>query len=157
MQRDFNAEACWVNLRASLPNNEFDLVRWHKDQGYFEDNEKAYKLVFPIMGLPTRFAEAIDAERYDQLDKECGMNNTTNYNINPEEFKKEDIRIRTELMATVQEMQPPGSDQAVIYCVNNDKDSKIHSEPKIDNPRIFMQVLPGSEKQIGEWKKRAKN
>jgi hypothetical protein len=54
-------------------------------------------------------------------------------------------------MATVKEIEPPTSEQAVMYLVG-DKDAKVHSEPVMDKPRIFMQVLVGSKEQIDEWR-----
>ncbi|MDO8530361.1 MAG: hypothetical protein Q7S10_03095 [bacterium] len=150
-QKELNADSAWVNIRTSLPNNEYDIPRWHKDAGFFKDDEKAYKLVFNIKGAPTRFAQAVDPEGYDLLEQEDAINNSIYPDESSEEFKKENIRIRKGLMATVKEAEPPNNEQAVIYCVNNREDSKIHSEPKINEPRIFMQVLFGSEKQISEW------
>lgn len=28
-------EYFWITIRATLPNNEFDIPRWHKDGKYF--------------------------------------------------------------------------------------------------------------------------
>jgi len=156
VQKDFNAEYCWVNVRTFLPTNEYDIPRWHKDGGYFKSNEEFYKLVFPIKGSPTRFAKVLDAKRYEKLEREDAINNSIR-DENSEEFKKENIRIRKELMEVVEEIEPPSNEQGALYTVNNRQTSTIHSEPKMHGgSRIFMQVLPGPKEKIEEWENRSK-
>ena len=152
-QKDFNGESCWVNIRTTLPNNKYDIPRWHTDGRYFEHKpeEKVYKLVFTIKGSPTRFAEKTDSDNYDRIEGGYSDNYESNFKNNPEEYKKEDIRIRKELMSTVKEIDPPNNEQAVMYLVDS-KDAKVHSEPKMNEPRVFMQILVGSKDQINEWK-----
>src|SRR5205814_1705228 len=70
--KDFGKDSAWVNVRTTLPNNEFNIPRWHVDGGYFkhEPEDKVYKLVFTIKGPPTRFAEKQDTERFEKLMRE---------------------------------------------------------------------------------------
>ena len=48
------------------------------------------------------------------------------------------------------------SNQGLIFLVgkNNLGYSLLHSEPKIDTPRIFISILPGSKSEILELQKR---
>lgn len=41
--------------------------------------------------------------------------------------------------------------EAIIYLIG-DKDAAVHSEPPIHAPRIFVSILPGSKRQINEWR-----
>ena len=159
-KREFNAEWVWVNLRTTLPTHEYDLARWHKDGGYFQSDEEFYKFVFPIKGLPTRFAKVAEGKEaeYEKLQQEDGKNNTKLFNeeINEEEFERENTRIRKALILVVEEIESPGNEQAALYAVNNRQTSKIHSEPPMNNEngRIFLQVLPGPKEKIEEWQRR---
>ena len=162
MQKDFNKEAAWVMVRVTLPNNAFDIPRWHQDgyyikseEGTSESEEKEYKLVFTVKGAPTRFAEIIDAEKYKQLNKESMTNDRLNYDHNREKYYEEDIKIRKEFALAVKEIEPTGKDQATMYRVGGE-DAKVHSEPPMNTPRIFMSVVPGSSEQIEELKERYK-
>lgn len=153
MAQGLHKEASWVCVRTSLPSDEYDIPRWHTDHRYFKSEEPIYKLVFTIKELPTRFAEKIDIEKYRQAGAGYSRNYGLNFQNNPEEFKKEDMRIRKEIIPTVKEIGPFSKEQAVIYLVGN-KDAKVHSVPKIDQPRIFMSVVVGSFDEINEWKER---
>ena len=114
--------------------------------------EKTYKLVMTIKGVLTRFGEKINPEKFEQLIKES----SNNYELNqddPEAFGKEDIRIRKELDSVIKEIKPSKEGEAVYYLVGHEN-AKIHSEPKIDKPRIFMSVVVGSNDQVSELKER---
>jgi len=156
MIKDFDAESAWVMLRSFLPNDKFKIPRWHKDGSYFASKERVYKLIFSIKGAPTRLGEATDAEKFEQLEKE-GLENLVTNRIsgdNPKKFEDEDIRIRKELASVVKEIEPLEVGHAAMYLIG-DKDAVIHSEPLIDEPRIFMSVIVGSQDQINEWKEKS--
>ena len=156
MIKDFDAESAWVMLRSFLPNDEYKLPRWHKDGRYFASKERVYKLIFSIKGAPTRLGKATDAEKFEQLEKESSENFVTNRisSDNPKKFEDEGIRIRKELELVVKEIEPLEVGHAAMYLIG-DKDAVIHSEPLIDEPRIFMSVIVGSQDQINEWKEKS--
>lgn len=159
MQKDFNQEAAWVMVRVTIPNNEFDIPRWHQDGAYLRSKEgrfqSGYKLVFTVKGAPTRFAEITDAERYRQLDEESTTNHRLHYDSNQKKYNEEDLRIRNkpDWEIAVKETGPISKVQAVIYFVGH-KDAKVHSEPPMETPRIFMSVVTGSLEQIEEFGER---
>lgn len=150
MVEGFDKEAAWVMVRVSLPNDEFEIPRPHPDGRYFKSLEKVYKLVATLKGAHTLFAKKADEEKWNQLMVEHNENYNKNEG-NEEEFKKEDLRIRKELMKVVEPMNIVKDGQGVVYLVGN-KDAVIHSEPHITEPRIFLAVLPGSKEEIKEWK-----
>lgn len=153
--KDFEKESAWVMVRTSLPNNDFDVPRWHPDGKYFkpfDSEDKTYKLVMTIKGALTRFGEKINSEKFEQLMKESSNNYELNHD-NSEMFEKEDIRIRKEIDSVIREIKPSRDGEAVYYLVG-DENAKIHSEPKIDSPRIFMSVVAGSSDQVSELKER---
>src|SRR3989344_2076223 len=138
MVSGFDEEAAWVMVRVSLPNDEFQTPRWHPDGSYYYDNEgrraPAYKLVATLKGHQTLFAEKIDAEKFGKT------------------LTGEDtIETRKELAKLVKPINIVKDGQGVVYLVGH-KDAVIHSEPNITDSRIFIAVLPGSGKQLKEWK-----
>lgn len=144
--QDLRGEAVWVALRSSLPNDLFNTPRWHADGKYFPPaqlGEKSYKLVMAIKGLPTRFAEVQDAQRFAELAEE----QSANYASDSEDSQENDLRIRKELDLVVSERKPLMPGEAAYYLVG-DEEAKVHSEPKADQPRIFLSVVVGSAEQI---------
>lgn len=160
VQQDFNEESSWLMVRVTLANTEFDIPRWHQDgyyvrskEGDFKPNEKAYKLVFNVKGAPTRFAEIRNSEKYQRLEEERKRNYLLNYNTDHKKFEEEDLAIRKKLPSAVEETPAISANQAVIYRVGGE-DAKVHSEPPIHTPRIFMAALSSSVQQIEEFKER---
>lgn len=151
MTQALGKEAAWISVRVSLPNDVFDIPRWHPDGKYFTSSEKTYKLVATLKGAQTLFGRIIDPETYRTLVTQEQENSRANEN-NREAFEKEDLRIRGEIMKVVVPMAAPSREQATAYLVGDD-DAVIHSEPSIKEPRIFISVLPGSKEQIEEWRK----
>jgi hypothetical protein len=146
----FEAEAAWVCVRASLPSDEFDTPRWHTDQKYFTADGRIYKTIFTVKGPPTRFARVVDAREHKRIKEKYTRDFFLKLRNNPEAVKEEDLRMRRELMATVEELPSFGRERAVIYLVG-DEEAKVHSVPVLSEPRLFMQVLNGSHGQIDEW------
>jgi hypothetical protein len=150
MLKNFDAESAWVTLRTSLPNDAFDTPRWHSDGAYFDSDVKVYKKVLTVKGAQTLFAEITDKDEFDRLQVELNENEQ-NLEVDPDKHQEEDLRIRVELMKTVTEINPSKSGESVIYLVG-DEDSVVHSEPPVNEPRVFISVLVGTKVQIDQWR-----
>ncbi|MSU60323.1 MAG: hypothetical protein EXS52_00190 [Candidatus Staskawiczbacteria bacterium] len=92
----------------------------------------------------------MDAEKFEELEKQGMANYDLHYKSDRKKYEEDEVRIRKELALVVREIDPPNNEQAVLYLVG-DKDAKVHAEPKMEEPRIFIQVLAGSKEQIEEW------
>ncbi len=143
-------EALCVTVRSTIPHSYNDVPRWHSDGTYFtqEDDEKVYKMVFPIFGANTLFGETLDKDRYEELLVESYKNDEINSD-NPEIWDVEDLKIRKELDVVVQRLPDAGIEKASVFLVGHEE-AVIHSEPAISIPRIFVAVLVGSKAQIAE-------
>ncbi len=148
-QVGLKGESTWTMVRVSLPNNDFEIPRWHPDGKYYHSISKQYKLVATVKGAQTRFANAINQKEVTKLQQQESENYDKNAS-NPELFNTEDIRIRTELAEAVREKEIGIQGQAVIYLVGEDH-AVLHSEPHITESRIFFAVLPGSNEEISQW------
>ena len=49
----FEKEYYWIDIRVSLPNNDFDIPRWHKDGQFFRLNKKSPKFATILKGPGT--------------------------------------------------------------------------------------------------------
>jgi hypothetical protein len=148
--KDFGKESAWVAIRVLLPTHEFDIPRWHIDARNLQSlksETKVYKLILTIKGSPTIFGETSNPGKFKQLTEENLKNYELNHDSDFELFKKEDIRIRMELDSLVKKIDKYEMKEAMYYLVANE-DATIHSEPKIDEPRIVMSVVPGSNEQM---------
>ena len=160
MRADFKQDAVWLTVRTSLPNTEFHIPRWHQDGDFLSDQNgnplsEEYKLVFTLKGAQTRFAEIINTERFEHYQTEEDANNTDlqNSTIDPVLYQEKELALRKNLMNTVQETFPAQDGQATIYRVGGNQ-GKVHSEPEINESRIFMSVIVGSAVQITELRTR---
>jgi hypothetical protein len=143
-------EALSVTVRFSLPHPYNDVPRWHNDGTYFTqaDDEKVYKMVFPVIGANTLFGEVSDKDKYDSLLEESYRNDQMNLD-NPDIWNAEDLRIRNELDTVVQKCPDVGEEKTSVFLVGHEE-AVIHSEPAVSAPRIFVTVLGGSKAQIEE-------
>ena len=151
----FDEVSAWTMVRVIMPTEDFNIQRWHADGSYFKSSKKVYKLVMSLLGPQTLFGRINNLEKYKSLTKESGKNVQDNIldNNNPNKFKEEDLRIRKELLKIVEPIKSCEKRNAGIYLVGDDN-AVVHSEPKIDTPRLFISVLPGSKEQINEWRDR---
>ena len=49
----FEKDYYWIDIRITLPNNDFDIPRWHKDGRFFRDNKKSPKFGTILKGPGT--------------------------------------------------------------------------------------------------------
>lgn len=125
----------WVALRASQQNSDFDLARWHVDGYYYQPYFGQYKFAFTFKGPGTKFYKLPKQmrEKFTALLQEG----------NRQKLSK--LLYDSRLVMQAQ------SDQGTVFIVGADN-AAVHSEPPINEERLFMSVLPGSKEQIAEWK-----
>ncbi len=143
LAQHFDTKFVWIDSKSMLPNDYFITPRWHTDAKFYNPLT-AYKLVMAIKGPQTRFGSTAEFEKFVQL----------SIDENKEKHgSEEDIRIRKELDLIVNEVQMPSKENPTLYLVSSD-DAYIHSEPHIDEERIFIAIVAGTEDEINEWSNR---
>jgi hypothetical protein len=155
----FDMDHFWITIRASVPNNYFDIPRWHHDGTYFSNVDNQAKFAFVLKGPGTLFIKK-------------SKKVIESYNKIQDKFTKEkneivDIKLRTtlEFQRNINEKYRPifakelskykirqvKNNEGVIFWGGKDINSKaLHSEPKFDQPRLFISILPGSKEMITE-------
>ena len=119
-------EYFWLNIRISYKDPSFDLERWHTDGKYFMNDEKFQsKFIMVFTGVGTLVLDDNIEER------EFFNNNINNREELSDKFKKSKINQLT-------------NDQGLIIISQR----TIHSEPKKDSFRMFMQIIPATKEDI---------
>lgn len=124
-------ESGYVILRASTPNGEFDLPRWHEDGAFYRTKPIEYKFATVLKGPLTLFCLP-----NPQL-RELVCNTNQNNRIKCSELLKNEPVIQG------------NQGQGVFFKVGDgNKNSAMHSEPKIDSERLFFSFVPANLKEI---------
>ena len=161
-----NDNYVWIDIRISLPNNNFDIPRWHMDGKFFINSERETqtKFITTLKGNGTLLVD-LNKEKRKEFDNiyDTYLNKKRNiFNLeekDKDEYKKQINKILNEerianyeLMKDEKYIQMT-NDQGLIFVVGNDK-STIHSEPPIQSNRMFFSILVGNKEEIEDLKKR---
>ena len=160
----FNTNFIWLTIRISLPNNNFDLKRWHKDGPFFVDPPQRidqYKFVSILKGPGTLFMK--DSKQINEIYENNILERRAEFEKTNVEQSFDDeitLKYRKKLANKLKKFKynQLKNDEGLIFrtgCYDTELDNGVlHSEPKIDSSRFFISILPGTEKEINELIKR---
>jgi hypothetical protein len=127
-------ESCWVFLRASTPNDRYDLARWHMDGHYYNPVKDViqYKFVLTLKGPSTLFypipRESIELRRVIWR------------NMNNRQFMTE--------LCDVTKIATPQKGQGAFFIAGNSFLAAVHSEPPIHESRLFFSITPCNQDEL---------
>ncbi|KAH6847619.1 hypothetical protein B0I37DRAFT_375484 [Chaetomium sp. MPI-CAGE-AT-0009] len=135
----------WLTVRASRPTPDFDIPRWHADDDFFEparsdDARGRWKLCATLQGPGTLFAaDGVRARRVLREAKErAGRGERERPHVCP--------GVRCVACGRTSE---------VVREEVGGREGAVHSEPRIDCDRVFVNVVPGTEEELrglmGRW------
>jgi hypothetical protein len=75
--------------------------------------------------------------------------------LNDEQWQM-DIRMKQNVIFARKKVKQLQNNEGLIFIVGNTKKALIHSGPPMTEERIFISILPGTEKQIENLKKKRK-
>lgn len=136
----FDTEHAWVEIKTFFPNDTFLIPRWHTDNKFFVPHT-AYKLVWAAKGAQTLFGYTNNADEFSRL---------TALEIAAGHGTRGNIEARKELNSIVTELLTREEGQAVLYQ-SGGPTPVVHSEPPINESRIFIAIVPGTEDEIRLW------
>ena len=150
-----DVDSIWLTIRA-IPSavSYYDIPRWHFD-GKFYDSDSAYqlKLAGVLKGPATLFKENTKEMRNVFVPIFEEHIRSPEYKNRDKEKDLERRKIMDEKIREFNTMTPK-ENQVVIFVVGNKERDAIHSEPKIDGPRIFFSIVAGNKDQIKEMANR---
>jgi hypothetical protein len=160
----FKTETAIVILRASLPNNQFAIPRWHTDGNYFGDQQGTQcKAAVTLKGPCTLFYNIPKEKRQDFAHYQTNdptisfLPKITKNEMTTEDWVKLDGMEKThrrnidDFLGDKSKVVSPSLDQGAYFKVGDLNTAAVHSEPHITSNRLFLSVLPGSKKQIQDY------
>jgi hypothetical protein len=157
----YNTKYCWITIRATLPSTSFDIPRWHIDGDFFTgSNNIQSKFVTVLKGPGTLFIkksnkinniyEKITNKKYNEYDK-------LSIKIYNKEIENKYQKILADKFKDIRCNQLK-INQGLIFLVGSIRnklyDGLLHSEPKIDESRLFISIITGTESEITNLQKR---
>jgi hypothetical protein len=163
----------WLSIRATEPNHEFDTPRWHTDDDLFTQNagirdaggqapaqSQRWKLATTLLGPSTLFladsahgrrvqSEAKRSECEKRVDHRC----TSVRCVGCSDAGRV---VRQRLMQALcnEQVVSPARSEVAFFRIG-DEDGVVHSEPRCNVDRIFVNVTPGTEADLralmGRW------
>ncbi|KAK4154112.1 hypothetical protein C8A00DRAFT_14751 [Chaetomidium leptoderma] len=135
----------WLSVRASQPTPEFDAPRWHTDDHFFDparsdDARGRWKLCATLQGPGTMFA--VDARGARNPAHACPMVRCAACG-RTSEVVREEVAVGLRGEAVVQ----PGNGEVAFFRVGG-REGAVHSEPRIDGDRVFVNLVPGTEAEL---------
>jgi hypothetical protein len=146
----------WISIRITMPNNLYDIPRWHQDGKFFNKQYLQSKFVTVLKGDGTLFMKS-DAKSLhiysDILSKKQKQIKDENITTFKEQIKLDDDIYRPMIAdeySTCEECEVVqlNNDEGAIFYVGDIQKAAIHSEPKMTHPRIFISILPGEKEDI---------
>jgi len=135
-------ETGWFCLRAGVPTNKFNQPRWHVDGNYYHSfGEIQYKFVLSLVGASTLFYPMpID---HEELRKIIWIH-MANRGFMTELFRIEEV------------LTPPRG-LGAIFIAGDSRTAGFHSEPPIHENRLFFSIVPCSNSQLPELRKKVES
>jgi hypothetical protein len=153
----YNKDYYWLTIRVTMLDSYFDIPRWHKDGPFAgftpEDNTSKFLTVLKGPGtLAIKQTKEVD-EIFHKIKNAEDIKVIKLIGKKGITFKeKMDISIKVnnefrpkyaKALSKFKVLQPTNN-QAILFYTK----STLHSEPKMDAPRLFISILPGSKANI---------
>lgn len=131
-----NKESAWVCVRASRPNTDFDIPRWHMDGAYYGLNSPypcplVFKFAVTLKGSPTL------------------LYNLTHNQRDIFNARWDDRKFLSEFL-DLSRAESPKRGEGLFFIVANDAIAAAHSEPPMHDNRLFFSILVGDKSEIEE-------
>ena len=149
----YNTDSYYIVIRIQGKNSLFDIPRWHCDGYYYENREKLQtKFVTVLKGNTTLILDTSkeEKEHFHKLkeykDKDIQIIDDNNDINKMEKRKKVSENIKGKQIAIT-------NNQGIIFVAGDKDKCLIHSEPKFEDNRMFISILPGSKEDIESTEK----
>lgn len=160
----------WMSVRVTMPNNLFDIPRWHYDGTYFSNIDEQAKFAMVLKGPGTLFIKKSkkvmesfdkiqDKLRKDLLELNKNLIGSSDFKTQFENQVKTDEKYRpiyAKELSKYKIKQLKNNQGVVFWGGKNNNTRALHSEPKMDQPRIFISILPGTKAMVKEREEKQK-
>jgi hypothetical protein len=142
-----NNEYLWLTIRISVPNDIFNVPRWHTDGYYYDVSDlPQIKLAGTLIGPSTLFINGSGSNEIyqDMFAKLYKGFDYKNFDSN----KDIENRKYIDSILNKYDIVQPQKNQASIFIVGLKNRSGIHSEPKMNENRLFYSIVSGNKEEI---------
>lgn len=161
----YNTKFCWLTIRITIPTTDYDIPRWHIDGNFFTDsNNNQAKFISSLKGPGTLFIKNRKSKKINNIYEEDSKQNLEEYKkLNIFSYNEEIENNSRKRLAIkykdIKQYQLKTREGLIFLNLKTMSDLKknpglLHSEPKKDVTRIFISILPGTEENIINFKKR---
>lgn len=144
----------WISIRAQNPIKIDNIPRWHTDGNFFMNpksrTKQQSKFITVLKGAGTLMIQP-------QPNKEVIKTMTKQFQDledNNQEQMSIEFRKKIDAILVNENKKQLTNNQGLIFMVGNKDRALIHSEPSINEYRLFVSILPGYEYEITELSKR---
>ena len=141
--KGYNRKYIWVSLRVTYSNNYFETPRWHIDGNYHPADYKLSKFVTVLKGAGTLLKKSNDESKKIYFDTEKEFIEEVR-GKSREEYKKIQVdyqKIHDERLKNIPTMQLKNNEGLIFFSGYDNKNSQIHSEPDMKEPRMFLSIF----------------
>lgn len=153
--KSYNTNSYWISIRIHSKHSDFDIPRWHCDGFYHSNRNKLQtKFITTLKGPTTLVLETTKQEKdyfyklqdYKLQDyKDKFTSDSNEIDIERRKYISENIK-GTKINLS--------NNNGLIFVAGDKEKCLIHSEPKHDNNRIFISILPATKDEINELSER---
>lgn len=163
----------WLTIRATKSTNEYNTPRWHTDDNFFSNDPEAdgmrfsqkstsrnWKLATTLLGPSTLFLknnpEALKTLRQTKSSEKKKMGDHTCASIRCLGCSSYADSVRQSLHVALASfaIESPEFGQVAFFRIG-EEEGAVHSEPKCNTDRIFVNVIPGTQENLrnlmGRW------
>lgn len=134
----------WIAIRSFKSNHSYDEPRWHIDESlHTTDSGYSYKIIVALKGASTLLCNPSATVRAEFFKTRSTASQSRNN-------ATQSVRTRLANLLTNSIVLSAKKGQAAVFIMGSEKFGAIHSEPVINEPRIFMSIVPGNHDQITE-------
>jgi len=159
----FHTDYYWISISVTLPNNEFDIPRWHKDGKFFLNSKttKSPHFITVLKGPGTLLIKG--TQKVNKIYNDLLLKIDDEYNKLKTKSGNKYVKITNkyrpifaDALKSIKIIQPKNNEGIIIHpeITKGINEGALHSEPKMDTPRLFISILPGSKIDIEELNKR---
>ena len=149
--KGYNMTHFWMDIRVTQPDDKPFVPRWHKDGNILQASEKSLKFITVLRGPGTlliplsKKVNDIFNKLFEKERNEVGPTGGIEKSI---EVTKKYQPIYAKKLANEKVTQLKNSQGLIFYAGIPMDNSTLHSEPKIDQHRMFISIVPGSKESI---------
>jgi len=155
--KGYNKKYIWISLRASYYNNYFDTPNWHIDGRYHPSDYELSKFVTVLLGEGTLIKEATDKSKeiFFETDAELTEQSKGKSMEEQRDIQKTFRKKFDDNLKDVKTIQLKNDEGLIFFSGYDNKNSQIHSEPKMDKPRLFLSIFAMDENGYENLKNRS--